>query len=647
MTKRIIALALALLMLATACLFTVTAADNSSVYPELMITEIGVDQYGDASNSKNINKDYTGTAGDKDPYEFIEVVNNSNQTVNVYDYMLARQGAAPTNTAHFEKTVDKYTPIYPGADWTDGNYTSYDAYWANDAYTRPVNPEYKDGTVAAGEVFVIWVYSADSHNIHATFEQFRKFWSVDSSVKVFIIDGNGTSNKRNFSLNNYNTSTYSIVHESERFVKRRSTDTTYSLESLYPNFTYESFDEIISWANVDYTTSPLNGKTDKEQSNYTISYVPYSAGVAEQNGYSAACVASNKRAHLEKVNTYAEASVGKLTASQKTAFTGKQTSVIRCKAQPQVVIDEVAGRPSLLITEISCDNYTKVSQNTNTETTANADPYEFIEVYNNSDKAINIYDYMVGYQGSSPKNVSTYFERLVQEYTPIFPGADWIDGPYNAYDSYWANTTVQRPVNPAYEEGVLQPGEVAVLWAYSSDSHSCHATMEQFRTFWSIPTNVKTFIFDANSERDRNFNIKNSETGTYILLQPCDKYPVRRGDESSSTFNTEGGKYLDRYYNLQENWSYDTAPEIVSWAVICFNVYEPLYTFRKNNGSGTSNSNFTLEYAPYNGEKVYGNGFLTVSIPSQKRMHLIAATKTASAGVITAEQQAKIAAALK
>ncbi len=646
MTKRIISLALAALMLAGACLFTVTAETTAAIYPELMITEIGVDQYGEASNANNINDQYTGTAGEKDPYEFIEVVNNSNTTINVYDYMLACQGAAPTNANHFEKTVDKYTPIYPGADWTDGVYTAYDAFWANDAYTRPVNPEYEDGKVAAGEVFVIWVYNADSHGIHATFEQFRKFWSVDQNVKIFIVDGND-SNKRNFELNNYNTREYSIVHESERFIKRRSTDSTYSVETLYPNFTYETFDEIISWANVDYTTAPLNGKTDKEHTNYTISYVPYYAGAPAQNGYTSASFASNKRAHLEKVNAYAEASVGKLTASQVTAFAGKQTSVIRGKAQPYVVVDEIKGRPSLIITEISCDNYTSVPQNTNTETSANADPYECIEVYNNSDKPINIYDYMVGYQGSSAKNVSTYFERLVQEYTPIFPGADWIDGPYNAYDNLWKNSTVQRPVNPAYEDGVLQPGEVAVLWAYSGDSHSCHATMEQFRTFWSIPANVKSFIFDANSSRDRNFNIKNSDTGTYVILQPCDKYPVRRGDEASGTFNTEGGKYLDRYYNLQENWSYDTAPEIVSWAVVCFNVYEPLYTFRAQNGAGNAKNNFTLEYAPYNGEKVFGNGFLTVSIPSQKRMHLMEATTTASIGVITPAQQAKITAAQK
>ncbi len=647
MTKRIISIALAILMLASACLFTVTAESNAAVYPELMITEIGVDQYGDASNTKNVNPQYTGASGAKDPYEFIEVVNNSDKSVNVYDYMLACQGAAPTTTAHFEKTVDKYTPIYPGADWTDGLYSAYDSYWAKDEYTRPVNPEYKDGAIAAGEVFVIWVYSADSHNVHATFEQFRKFWSVDDSVKIFIVDGNDTSNKRNFALNNYNTRSYSLVHESERFIKRRSTDTTYSVESLYPNFTYETFEEIITWANVDYTTAPLKGTTDKEQTNYTISYVPYSAGAAAQNGYTASSFASNKRAHLEKINTYEEASVGKLTASQQTAFAGKQTSVVRAEAHPPVVIDEVKGRPSLIITEISNDNYTKVAQNTNVETTDNADPYEFLEVYNNSDKPINIYDYMLGYQGSSAKNVSEYFERLVQEYTPILPGSDWIDAPYNAYDGLWSGTSVKRPVNPAYEEGVLQPGEVAVLWSYNSDSHKCHATFEQFRTFWSVPDNVKVFIFDANSSRDRNFNIKNDGTGTYIIMQACDKYPLRRSDESSGTFNTEGGKYLSRYYNLQENWSYETAPEIVSWAVVCFNVYDPLYTFYNNNGENASKANYTMEYAPYNGEKVYGNGFLTVSIPSQKRMHLIGATKTASVGVLTPLQLTKITAAQK
>ncbi len=639
-------------MIAASLLFGTAAEAYEGEYPELLITEIGVDQYGDAANTANKNAKYKDAFADRDPFEFIEIVNNSDKTVNVYDYMLAYQGAKSTNGDYFEKSIQEYTPFYPGEDWTDGPYTSYDAYWSGTDIKRPVNPEYDDGYIAPGEVFVAWIYNGDSHTLKATFDEFRSFWSVDNSVKIFLLDGFDTKNKMNFSLKNQTTGTYSIMYASERFLERRSSDETFNPESNnthhnYEGKTYEDLDEVISWAVVDYTTAPLNVLTSqKEQTNFTISFMPRSGNNKAENGYNSSSFASNKRAHLSKVNDYAGATVGKLDADQTAALAKTKTSVVKAPSVKPVVLDEVKDRPSLIITEIAVDTYLNVAQNTNTEigSSYNTDAYEAIEVYNNSADPINIYDYMLGYQGSSAKNVSTYFERLVQEYTPLLPGADWADAPYTAYDSFWTNTSVARPVNPAYEEGVIQPGEVAVIWMYSKDSHTIHATMEQFRTFWSIPENVKSFILDANSSRDKNFNLKNEDTGTYVILQPCDKYPVRRGDDE--TFNTEGGSRLSVYYDLHAGRSYDTETEIVSWAVVCFNVYEPLYTFRIKAGGTVSRLNYTLVYAPYNGEHVYGNGFLTISIESQKRMHLQEANKTAHIGVLTDAQKALIKSAI-
>ncbi len=641
--KKITSFVLALLMTVGTSVFGTTSVVSASEYPELVITEVGVDQYGDSANANNKNKTYNGAYADRDPFEFMEIVNNSDKSVNVFDYMLAYQGAKSDNAEYYEKSVYKYTPFYPGEDWTDGPYTSYDTYWANTSVERPANPEYKDGAIASGEVFVAWIYNGDSHALHATLEEFRSFWKIPAGVKVFVIDGFDTVNKMNFSLKNQTTGSYMIMHSSERFLERRSSDSTYDVETRYKGKTYEELDEVISWAIVDYTTDPIKTAvtTSKESSNFTVSYLPYADGAKAENGFTANSFASNKRVHIEKINTYDEATVGTLNAAQTAALAKTKTSVVKAKANPPVIINEQKDRPSLIITEISADNRTDVSQNINPEKGGvNSDPYECLEVYNNSDGVINIYDYMVGYQGSGATNVSTYFERLVQEYTPIFPGADWIDGPYTAYDSLWAGSGKTLPANPAYEEGVLQPGEVAVIWAYSSDSHKVHAQVEHFRAFWSIPSNVKVFILDANSSRDKNFNIKNSDTGTYIIMKPCDKYPVRRGDDE--TFSTELGPRLGVYYDLHAGRSYDTESEIVSWAVVCFNLYEPLYTFRAQNGAGSATNNYTLVFAPYNGEKVYTNGFLTMSIPSQKRMHLQEANTKAHIGVLTDAQKVAI-----
>ncbi len=650
--KRLISSLLILATLLTTLLIGAIAETGSGEYPELLITEISTDQYGDAANAANKNPQYRAEFADRDPFEFIELVNNSDKTVNVYDYMLAYQGAKSTNATYFERSIQEYTPFYPGEDWTDGPYTSYDAYWSSSDVKRPVNPEYKDGAIAPGEVFVAWIYNGDSNVLHATLDEFRSFWGIGASVKVFLLDGFDTVNEMNFSLKNRTTGTYAVIHSSERFSARRSSDATFVPESTnghhnYEGKTYEDLTEVLSFAVVDYLTAPLSSVgTDNAKNNYTISYLPRLGGEKYENGYTASSYATNKRMHLEAVNEYSAATVGTLTAAQSAALAKTKTSVVKATSMAPVELDEVKGRPSLIITEISCDNRTDVAQNINPEKGGvNADPYECFEVYNNSDKPINIYDYMVGYQGSGAKNVSTYFERLVQEYTPLIPGADWIDAPYTAYDSYWSESAVSRPVNPAYEEGVIAPGEVAVIWAYSKDSHNVHAQMEHFRHFWSIPDGVKSFILDANSsDRGKNFNIKNSDTGTYILLQPCDKYPVRRGDDE--TFNTEGGARLSVYYDLHAGRSYDTEPEIVSWAVVCFNVYEPLYSFRAANGSGSATNNYTLVYAPYNGEHVYGNGFLTLSIPSQKRMHLQEANTSAHIGRLTEAQKTLIAGAL-
>ncbi len=642
-TVKIIAIALAVVMLVGTSLFLLSAADAECVYPELVITEIGTDQYGESANANNTNPNYRGENADLDPYEFIEVYNNADKAVNIFDYMLAYQGCDKADADRFEKSVSMYTPIYPGCDWTDGPFTSYDSF-RSDTDARPVNPEYDGGAIASGEVAVIWVYSNDSHTVNASLDQFRAFWKIDESTKVFVIDG-GSASETNFSLKNDGMGTYSIIHQSERFSKRRSADVTFGVEydnthHGYAGENYETLDEVISWAVIDYSDAPIG---TEPADNFTVSYVPYSDSAKAENGYSADSFASLKRMHLDRVNSYEESTVGRLNDEQKAAFAGAKTDTVRAKADPPVVIDEIKDRPSLIITEIGVDQYMEVEQNTNPNAKGNSDTYEFIEIYNNSDGDINIYDYMIGCINVGAGSVSTYFERLIEDYTPIYPGHDWIDAPYTAYDEYLNGAAL--PANPEYEYGVIGAGEVAVLWAYSKDAFKAQATVEQFRTFWSVPDDVKVFMFDANTEYgEKNFCLENLDCHTYSIIQPCDKYPARRSGDV--TFETSGGDRLSVYYNLGENWSYETAPEVISWAVVCYKGYDPLYTYSKGDTKKNHRTNYTLEYSPYNGEEVFTNGFFTVSIPSQKRMHLTGVTTEATVGTLTDAQKESIRNAL-
>lgn len=643
-----------MVMLCGAVPYTVMAAGNGNgEYPELLITQIGVDQYGSPDNAANINPKYNDGAGNNpnsDVYEFISVYNNSDRELNVYDYMIGYQGASPTKSPDFfERSIQCYTPVYPGADWIDAPYSAYDTYWKNASAERPVNPARADGTVNPGETFVIWVYSAASHRINCTVEQFRRFWSIPDGVKVFIIDGNDVDGPNNFKLKNSATGTYIIMHSSERFPARRSADKKYDVErdnkrDPYLDETYETLEEVISWAVVDFTSEPLASQLSAEgaeaKTNRTVSYLPATDAPAAQNGYTAAAFASKKRMHLERVNGYADASVGRPDDAQRAAFAKTLTTLVRTVPEKTVALVNNNDRPSIIITEISADQYGGDSTLAAYKASPSSDPFECFEMYNNATEAVNIFDYMIGYQGSGATSVSTWFERSVQEYTPILPGADWIDAPWGEYDKYWTGSDVARPVNPGYADGVIAPGETFVVWCYNSDSHKCRATVADLREFWKIPENVKVFIFDGNSDRDKNFNIKNSGTGEYIIIKPSERFPLRRSDDE--TYYTECDR-KDHYY-YDKNFS--DMPEIISWAVVDFGSYDPLYTFRLKNGESSSKNNYTMSYAPYNGEEVFTNGFTTVTFATQKRVHLTAVNEKyedAHIGTLTEAQREAIA----
>ena len=188
MKKRIISVVLSMLMMLGTVPYAVTAAGGGTdEYPELMITQIGVDQYGSRENAANTNPKYNEDAGNNpnaDVYEFISVYNNSDRELNVYDYMIGYQGASPAKSPDFfERSIQCYTPLYPGADWADAPFAAYDSYWKKSSVVRPVNLARENGKIKPGETFVIWVYTAASHRINCTLEQFRSFWSIPDGTK--------------------------------------------------------------------------------------------------------------------------------------------------------------------------------------------------------------------------------------------------------------------------------------------------------------------------------------------------------------------------------------------------------------------------------------------------------------------------------
>ena len=197
----------------------------------------------------------------------------------------------------------------------------------------------------------------------------------------------------------------------------------------------------------------------------------------------------------------------------------------------------VNTRPDWLITEI-CPN-TEGSADSTFGYINGRDPFEALEIYNNSDHTLDLYDYCLTYNGNV--GTSEKFETQIVEITPFLTNNTWENKPGNYLDGSTATST-QMPTNPQYCE--VASGECVVIWVmyceayyadYSTDGVTTGLSIENFRDFWNIPENVKVIACDGNSNvtgtytslitgetistngYDKNFNLKNSDTGTYGL----------------------------------------------------------------------------------------------------------------------------------
>lgn len=246
------------------------------------------------------------------------------------------------------------------------------------------------------------------------------------------------------------------------------------------------------------------------------------------------------------------------------------TMLLSVLALPAFAADGDAPVPAISILGIAHDqnstkNYDGSAPNTvegvfpSAGVGENADPFEMIIIKNTSNADIDLYDgYAVGYNGSNSTTAAN-FRHQVTETT--FIGKDWMDG--STMDK------TKLPVNP--DKAVFAPGEVAIIWMYSSDSYKAVADIEAFRAFWKVPEHILVVCVDANSSTganlgaDGNFNVKNSATGTYMICNfkdtkderfPADKILVSNADQLNVKL---GDTFIDEL------------PEVVSYVVVDFN----------------------------------------------------------------------------
>ena len=220
--------------------------------------------------------------------------------------------------------------------------------------------------------------------------------------------------------------------------------------------------------------------------------------------------------------------------------------------------------PDWIITEIGCDQ----TGDGTAGWSDSLDPLEYFELYNNSGKALNLYDYGMFYNGVA--RTADNFETVVYEYTPFLPG-NFFDGWTGAADEWTFTDNAfcgidNVPKNP--DTCIVQPGECVVIWSafrstfFADWNNGKGMQREDFRNFYNIPENVQIIMWDGNNATGgagghvENFTPKNSAVCTYGV---CLKSEVLDADANRGTTT----KAEDIF---EGSWTEN--PELISWATV-------------------------------------------------------------------------------
>lgn len=510
-----------------------------------------------------------------DVFSYIEIYNSGTEPVNLYDYKLVydRDATYDANSdvkstylhaggvqstfhkSHFEKVVVK------AGESVNGYYTSTapESFTpcATDAvaeegtvYYRQVKDEYyvenpETAELRPGECAVIWFYTWEDWATLETVERFKAYYEWRYSVEKRGSYGVDFSNTLVLTVDGWNdyddmfgvegawkpeddgSRIYGIAKQTmtdtvdtARYSKWESwvywsayagINTNKSLvlatvsvgSTTVTGGTYAVYNEdtgLYSFPTAADGTADAYGKAVLGVTYYTVDLsTSNSAPMAHKNDTSSAnyLYGFNATAPLKEGWPYTitnyDLNPGILTNVQKDVLPNGRTET---------------AVPDLVITEVCPDNI-------------GSDAYEYVEVTNTSGVAINIFDYTFLARTSSYQNAigNEYFNR----FNTIIPGNV---GNILAADpgSYFYD---EAPTNPDYEGGWLQPGEVAVLWSYYSDTYAIDATFEDFYDFYGLDSSVKVFAMDSdNSSRSGRPNERQNLGNTDFYM-----YGIARNDD--------------------------------------------------------------------------------------------------------------------
>lgn len=488
--------------------------------------------------------------------EFIEIYNSGSEPVNLYDYQIAKdygafeRGGTPVyvdlyggtlasaahgqyfkragNITEFEEGVVYYTKsnatTYVPANMNVAPDASMTYYYEVEEGAFVENPSEEEGAwLQPGQVAVLWNYNQRAWKAQLTAEIFQAYYSTRYAYgqnwdEILFLGMDGNSSGDRYYPQNHNNGKasdlwqgsyiYGIVHDS---VVNSTPDEIYR-EDLWTSWVLCSYYLGIPYSDSFVLQETVIGVTKVVDQGFLVydqtidEYVPVSqsGGTADKNGKAVAGVQYYKPSVSESwKNGSSSRSVNFLygldasgnmkegrayTLNSSTLSPGLldniQTAVLPNYSKN---VDALNKTPGIVITEVVPDNGT-------------SDAYEYVEVVNTSGAPLNIFDYSFV---AHPDNFQGYFDQFFNKILPIIPGE---------YGSILASSGVTKyqdgyvdlaPTNVTYQNGWLQPGEAAVLWAFTADSYAEQATFARFRAHYDIDENVKVFAMDADGTNTR------------------------------------------------------------------------------------------------------------------------------------------------
>ena len=552
--KRFLSLLLAMLMvigLVPVLVVGTGAEESPETIPDLVITEVFTNPVKYETNIatwKNEIPAFYSSLAQNAPsgigrvFRYMEIYNGGEEAVDLYNYKLgydSNAATAGTELAYYDfasgdvtaskKTggfyqkiaLDAYTSALGYFTYNGSAYTEvvdpdalvqpgvgYYEYIANDV-VLVTNPE--TALLQPGECALVWFYTSDDAKAGATVEQFKGYYEwkhsysktnysygVDLSDTLVITMGN-------FKPTDGGTVYYGLVEDRIDAATDADIDQWVSRARMtkVKGFYGTHADVKVTLSAVAGTTDVLTGTVfvyDEETATY---YNPSIAeGTADANGKAVEGI-TYYSFNISKIGNGNYSNTAE-NVSANFAY-GYDIEVPLCEGYPYTIgsTDLTPGlltpvqaatlpkpgveakKPSLIISEVGhrtakTDNY---AQNA----------FQYIEVTNVSDTAVNVYDYSVLLNVESYMLARNEYFSKVHSLIPGDVGNIYAASPDSEFYHYDALT------NPAYADGWLMPGESAALWGCTlSEVPKAGLSMNDFYKHYNLDSSVKVFAYDAD-----------------------------------------------------------------------------------------------------------------------------------------------------